>query len=77
VSSCDTFEGPSVDELVGDFEDLDSAITAAKDELAPMMAVYIYDDVGQLRFNDFREGLLAPEKISDLLRFRGVRQLPG
>lgn len=54
VIACDTFEGPFADSLVGDFPDLQNAIQAAKDELSAMVAVYVYDDQGAVRFNDYR-----------------------
>jgi hypothetical protein len=55
VIACDTFEGPFADEFVGDFVTLDEAIAAAKGALSPMMAVYVYDDTGQLKFNQYHE----------------------
>ena len=54
VIACDTFEGPFADYLVGEFADLQDAIQAAKDELSAMVAVYVYDDQGVLRFNEYR-----------------------
>ncbi len=51
VIACDTFEGPFADEFVGEFTELDEAIVAAKSALSPMMAVYVYDDTGHLRFS--------------------------
>ena len=53
VIACDTFESPTADELVGDFPTLDEAIAAARKNLAPMTAVYVYDDAGQCRFHDY------------------------
>jgi hypothetical protein len=52
--ACDTFEGPFADYLVGDFAELDAAIAAAKGALSPMMAVYVYDEAGRLKFNAFK-----------------------
>ena len=52
--ACDMFEGPFADYLVGDFPDLQEAIQAAKDELSAMVAVYVYDDQGAVRFKDYR-----------------------
>lgn len=57
VIACDTFEGPFADALVGDFDTLDAALHAAKDELCPMTAVYVYDDAGALKFSDYRPSL--------------------
>jgi hypothetical protein len=54
VIACDTFEGPFADTSVGDFTKLDSAIAAAKDALEPLTAVYVYDDTGLCRFNEFQ-----------------------
>ena len=54
VIACDTFEGPFADTIVDDFTKLDAAIAAAKGALEPMTAVYVYDDTGQLKFNDFQ-----------------------
>jgi hypothetical protein len=54
VIACDTFEGPFADYLVGDYNTLDAAIEAAKDQLCPMTAVYVYDETGQCRFHDYR-----------------------
>jgi hypothetical protein len=53
VIACDTFESPFADEFVGDYSTLDAAIEAAKANLVPMTAVYVYDDTGQLRFNEY------------------------
>jgi len=57
VIACDTFEGPFADEVVGDYDTLDTAIEAAKANLVPMTAVYVYDDTGQLRFNEYMPSL--------------------
>jgi hypothetical protein len=43
---------PSCDVLVGDFTQKDAAIQAAKDELVPLLGVYVYDDHGQCLFYD-------------------------
>lgn len=45
--------GPFADSIVGDFADLQEAIQAAKAELCPMTAVYVYDDQGMVRFHDY------------------------
>lgn len=63
VIACDTFEGPFADDLVGDFPDLQAAIRAAKDALAPMSAVYVYDDHGILQFNDYQSGEILRRSI--------------
>jgi hypothetical protein len=56
VVACDTFEGPSADYEVGTFDELDIAIAAAKAELCPMLAVYVYDGEGVLKFHEFMPG---------------------
>jgi hypothetical protein len=43
---------------VGTFDDLVSAIAAAKAELCPMLAVYVYDR-GVLRFHEFRPSVFG------------------
>ena len=45
---------PSCDVLVGDFTQMDAAIQAAKDELVPLLGVYVYDDHGQCLFYDYQ-----------------------
>jgi hypothetical protein len=57
VIACDTFESPFADEFVGDYSTLDAAIEAAKANLVPMTAVYVYDETGQLRFNEYMPSL--------------------
>ena len=54
VICCDTFEGPFADYLVGEFADLQDAIRAAKGALSAMVAVYVYDDQGVVRFNEYQ-----------------------
>lgn len=54
VIACDTFEGPFADYFVGEFNDLQDAIRAAKGELSAMVAVYVYDDQGIVRFHEYR-----------------------
>jgi hypothetical protein len=58
VIACDTFEGPFTDEFVGDYSTLDAAIEAAKANLCPMTAVYVYDDTGQCRFHEYQPSQL-------------------
>jgi hypothetical protein len=58
VIACDTFEGPSANELVGDYSTLDAAIEAAKNNLCPMTAVYVYDDTAQCRFHCYMPSVL-------------------
>ena len=57
--ACDTFEGPFADYEVGTFDDLESAIAAAKAELCPMLAVYVYDQYGELKFHEFRPSVFG------------------
>ena len=54
VIACDTFEGPFADELVGDYQNMEDAIAAAKASLSPMVAVYVYDEKGQCCFHDYK-----------------------
>ncbi len=58
VIACDTFEGPFADELVGDYCTLNEAISAAKAELSPMVAVYVYDEKGQCCFSEYMRSQL-------------------
>ena len=56
--ACDTFEGPFADELVGDYNTLERAIAAARAELSPMVAVYVYDENGRCCFNGYEPSQL-------------------
>ena len=58
VIACDTLEGPFADYLVGEFTDLTDAIRAAKNALEPMTAVYVYDDKGNIQFNEYQPGII-------------------
>jgi hypothetical protein len=44
----DTFEGPTEDELVGDFGDLEEAKKEADALVADMIHAYVYDEQGKL-----------------------------
>ena len=48
VVGVDTFNGPTVDYLIGDFPDKKQAVATAKRRGGDMNPVYVYDDEGRL-----------------------------
>lgn len=51
VVGVDTFEGPTADYPLGDFDDLADAVKQAKEHSGTMNPCYVYDDKGGLRWH--------------------------